>query len=101
VNDNITPVKVTILNNEYLIGCKEDEKEELMLSVDFLNQKIEEQSAKAKNSGNENTAVLVALNITNEHLKLRKENLIISKMIDQRVSQMQEKIDAALSKRPS
>jgi cell division protein ZapA len=98
VSDNITPVKVTILNNDYLIGCKEDEKEELMLSVDFLNNKIAEQNSKVKNSGNENTAVLVALNIANEHLKLQKKNIISSKVRDQRVTQIQAKIDAALSK---
>ena len=98
MNDNMTPVKVTILNNEYLIGCKADEKEDLMLSVDFLNNKIEEQKNKIKNSGNENTAVMAALNIANEHLKLKKENNIISKNIDQRVTQIQAKIDAALSK---
>jgi len=33
VSDNITPVKVTILNNDYLIGCKEDEKEEVQVEV--------------------------------------------------------------------
>ena len=98
MSDNITPVKVTILNNDYLIGCKEDEKEELMLSVDFLNKKIAEQNSKVKNSGNENTAVLVALNIANEHLKLKKKNIISSKVLDQRVTQIQAKIDAALSK---
>ncbi|MGY8845179.1 MAG: cell division protein ZapA [Gammaproteobacteria bacterium] len=98
MSDNITPVKVTILNNDYLIGCKEDEKEELMLSVDFLNNKIAEQNSKVKNSGNENTAVLVALNIANEHLKLKKKNIISSKVLDQRVTQIQAKIDAALSK---
>jgi cell division protein ZapA len=98
VSNNITPVKVTILNNDYLIGCKEDEKEELMLSVDFLNNKIAEQNSKVKNSGNENTAVLVALNIANEHLKLKKKNIISSKVLDQRVTQIQAKIDAALSK---
>ena len=98
MSDDITPVKVTILNNDYLIGCKEDEKEELMLSVDFLNNKIAEQNSKVKNSGNENTAVLVALNIANEHLKLKKKNIISSKALDQRVTQIQAKIDAALSK---
>lgn len=98
MSDGITPVKVTILNNDYLIGCKEDEKEELMLSVDFLNNKIAEQNSKVKNSGNENTAVLVALNIANEHLKLKKKNIISSKALDQRVTQIQAKIDAALSK---
>ncbi len=98
MSDNITPVKVTILNNDYLIGCKEDEKEELMLSVDFLNNKIAEQNSKVKNSGNENTAVLVALNIANEHLKLKKKNIISSKVLDQRVTQIQAKIDAVLSK---
>jgi len=69
-----------------------------MLSVDFLNNKIAEQNSKVKNSGNENTAVLVALNIANEHLKLKKKNIISSKALDQRVTQIQAKIDAALSK---
>ena len=99
MSDGITHVKVTILNNDYLIGCKEDEKEELMLSVDFLNNKIAEQNSKVNNSGNENTAVLVALNIANEHLKLKKKNIISSKALDQRVTQMQAKIDAVLSKK--
>lgn len=98
MSDDITPVKVTILNNDYLIGCKDDEKEELMLSVDFLNSKIAEQNSKVKNSGNENTAVLVALNIANEHLKLKKLNIISSKVLDQRVAQIRAKIDAVLSK---
>ena len=70
-----------------------------MLSVDFLNNKIAEQNSKVNNSGNENTAVLVALNIANEYLKLKKKNIISSKALDQRVTQMQAKIDAVLSKK--
>ena len=67
-----TAVSLSILGKEYLIGCTAEEREDLALSADYLNKKLEEQRRIGKVIGNEKTAIITALNITSDYLKLLK-----------------------------
>jgi cell division protein ZapA len=92
------PVKVTILEKEYLITCEESEKESLRNSADFLNQKMNEMKKGGGVIGSERIAVMTALNITNELLAYKKENQDYTSTIDSTLKRLQNKINDALTR---
>ena len=87
-----TAVSLSILGKEYLIGCTADEREDLALSADYLNKKLEEQRMIGKVIGNEKTAVITALNITSDYLKLLKHNESIQSGVGEGINRIQKKI---------
>ena len=90
------PVKVTILDKEYLIACEEHEKEPLRNAADYLNQKMDEMKKSGGVIGAERIAVMTALNITNELLAYKKENQDYTSTIDSTLKRLQNKINDAL-----
>ena len=87
-----TAVSLSILGKEYLIGCTADERENLAISADYLNKKLEEQRMIGKVIGNEKTAVITALNITSDYLKLLKHNESIQSGVGEGINRIQKKI---------
>jgi cell division protein ZapA len=96
MSKNTSPIKVTILEKEYLIACEESEKESLRSSADFLNQKMNEMKRDGGVIGSERIAVMTALNITNELLAYKKENQDYTSSIDSTLKRLQSKINDAL-----
>lgn len=91
------PVKVTILDKEYLISCTDDEREQLHNAVTFLNVKMQEVKNSGKVIGSERVAVMTALNIAHELLAYRRENDSHANDVDAAVRRLRNKIDAALT----
>jgi cell division protein ZapA len=98
MSDTPKPIKVTILDNDYLVACKGSEEEELLESVKFLNGKIEKQKLSGNMKGDQNIAVMTALNIVNEHLKLKKKNEKASANRDNNLARIESKIQSVLSR---
>jgi cell division protein ZapA len=96
MSKDTAPVKVTILEKEYLIACEESEKESLRSAADFLNQKMDEMKKSGGVIGSERIAVMTALNITNELLAYKKENQDYTSSIDSTLKRLQNKINDAL-----
>ena len=96
-HDSKTAVSVSILGKEYMIGCTPDERENLAISADYLNKKLEEQRMLGKVIGNEKTAIITALNITSDYLKLIKQNESIKLDVGKGISRIQEKIGNILA----
>jgi len=90
------PVKVTILDKEYLISCTDNEREQLNNAVTFLNMKMQEVKNSGKVIGSERVAVMTALNIANELLASKRENDSYTNSIDAAVQRLRNKIDEAL-----
>lgn len=68
------PVKnidVTILDRQYRVACPDDEREELMASVAYLDRKMREIKDSGKIAGADRVAVMAALNITHELLSAK------------------------------
>ena len=86
-----SPMKVTILDKEYLIGCDEAEKESLRQSINYLNQQMAEMKSSGGVIGSERISVMTALNITNELLAYKKLNQ------DYTLKRLQNKINDALT----
>ena len=90
-------VSITLLDKEYIVGCSEDEKSELIASANYLNTKMIEQRDTGTVVGSEKIAVMAALNVTNEYLRMssqsksEKEDYLIN------ISRISEKITKALT----
>lgn len=96
MSKDTSPIKVTILDKEYLIGCEEEEKESLRQSVNYLNQQMADMKNGGGVIGAERIAVMTALNITNELLAYKKENQDYTFKIDSTLKRLQTKINDAL-----
>jgi cell division protein ZapA len=96
MSDNTSPVKVNILDKEYLISCSEDEREQLRTAVDMLNQKMLEMKNSGSVIGTERIAVMTALNMTHELLAYKQKNQVYTSNIDSTLKRLQSKINDAL-----
>lgn len=66
------PVKVTILDREYFVACRDDERTNLLESAAYLNEQMREIRDSGKIVGMDRIAVMAALNITHEMLDSRR-----------------------------
>lgn len=93
---SVDPVKVTILDKEYLIACPEEEKAALMRSAEHLNRRMKEVRDSGKVVGSDRIAVMVALNVTHEMLQARENGEDVSRFVEDRVSILNRRLAAAL-----
>ncbi len=93
---NTSPVKIIILDKEYLIACEEEEREALREAADYLNKQIVATKQGGGVIGSERIAVMTALNITHELLAYKKENQDYTVNIDSTLKRLQNKINNAL-----
>ncbi len=100
MSEDMKPITVSIFDKEYLVGCRENEREALFNSVEYLNRKMIEQRDNGKVIGNERIAVMAALNIANEYLEYRRGKETASSDIDAGISRMLSKITEALGQSP-
>ena len=90
------PVTVNILDREYRIACREDEKECLVASARYLSDRMREIRDSGNIVGVDRVAVIAALNITNELLLEREEHSRERSDTRERIARLAERIDEAL-----
>ena len=92
-----TAVSVRILDKEYFVGCPPDERQDLLDSAEFLNKKMREVRDTGKVVGADRIAVMAALNMANELLRLRKQEAEVQGSVG-RVKHMRERVENALQR---
>ena len=94
---NAKPIRVHILEKEYLIACPDEEREALFASAEFLTDKMKEIRDTGKIVGADRIAVMAALKMAHELLgqKTVKDDYQLD--ISQRIRALQDKIDVALN----
>ena len=90
-------VTVRILEKEYFVSCPQDERADLLDSAEFLNKKMREIRDTGKVVGADRIAVMAALNMANELLRLRKQEAEVQGSVG-RVKQMRERVENALQR---
>jgi len=103
VEDQATTLDVSILGREYRVGCKQSERDELLLAVQLLDRRMREIRDSGKIAGTERIAVMAALNIAHELLQARAGHAgaaapsFDSAGVRRRISAMQSAIDRAMA----
>jgi cell division protein ZapA len=104
MDDHATTLDVSILGREYRVGCKQSERDELLLAVQLLDRRMREIRDSGKIAGTERIAVMAALNIAHELLQAKAGHAgtaagvnFDSTGVRRRISAMQSAIDRAMA----
>ena len=95
-SDEPARVSIRILDKEYFIVCPPAEREDLLQSAQYLNGKMKEIRDTGKVVGFDRLAVIAALNMANELVKLRAQAPQQGGQISTRVGAMRERVERAL-----
>ena len=89
------PVRVKILDHEYLIRGDEDE-EQIQEIAEFVNDKFKEIRDNTEELSEKKTAILAAFNVASEYFQLKKErdNMILD--IQRRAQSLNSQIDTII-----
>lgn len=90
-------IDVTILDRQYRVACPDDERENLMASVAYLDQKMREIKQGGKVSGTDRIAVMAALNIAHELLSSKTGAGFDIAEYKRRMQSMNTMVDEALA----
>ena len=97
MSDRLVRVSVRILEKEYQVACLPEERSELLDSAEFLNGKMRDIRDAGNIVGLDRIAVMAALNLAHELLK-RNRNDAIDSEVSERVREMRERVESALSR---
>lgn len=95
-SDKVKTLDVTILDREFRVACPEDEREELLETVAYLDMKMREVRDTGKIATLERIAIMAALNITHELLTTRLGAGFDMGEFKRRINSMQTAIEATL-----
>lgn len=98
--DKSVPVTVEILDKEYRIACSAHEKEALLASARYLDEKMRDVKSTGKVVGSERVAVMAALNIAHELLQHKFGDHDRNNVIRERLEGLQQRIEVALDESP-
>ena len=97
MTDRTVRVSVRILEKEYQVACLPEERSELLDSAEFLNGKMRDIRDAGNIVGLDRIAVMAALNLAHELLK-RGRSEATQGDTGQRIRQMRERVESALSR---
>ena len=97
-DDRVTRVSVRVLDREYQVACPAEERSDLLDSAEYLDAKMREVRDTGKVVGLDRIAVISALNIANELIKMRHNGGTLDGDLCARLRGMRERVEAALEK---
>lgn len=91
------PISVSILDRDYQVACKPEEREALRAAASLLDDRMRE----IKKSGNlmslERIAVMAALNMADELVKQQALDRQRSERVDSRIRKLADQLEGALT----
>ena len=94
----VARISVRILEKEYFVACPYEERSDLLDSAEFLNSKMREVPDSGKVVGLDRIAVIAALNLANELIKVRKHGTVVEGDLGARLKSLRERVETALAK---
>ncbi len=91
---------VRILEKEFRVGCAAEQEPALREAALYLDKQMRTIRQTGRVIGTERIAVMAALNIANELLKLKNNPLAAGETFFERIRLLQEKIDGAIKATP-
>ena len=94
--DQHARVSVRILEKEYFVSCPYEERSALLDSAEYLNARMREIRDSGKVVGLDRIAVMVALNLANELLRLKDRDARADNETLNRVRALRERVESTL-----
>lgn len=94
--DSSRPLSVRILEKEYFVSCAAEERTELLDSAELLNTRMKEIRDSGKIVGLDRIAVMAALNLAHEVIKLRARDQGSEQDAAHKLRNLRERVEAAL-----
>jgi cell division protein ZapA len=91
-------VSVRILEKEYFVACPHDERAALLDAAELLNGRMREIRDTGKVVGLDRIAVMAALNLANELLRVRDQEAKVTTQAVVRVRAARERAESALAR---
>jgi cell division protein ZapA len=91
-------VSVRIMEKEYVVACPYEERSALLDAAEFLNTRMREIRDSGKVVGLDRIAVMAALNLAHEFLKVRDHESKVDSGAGHRVRALRERVEGALGK---
>jgi cell division protein ZapA len=96
--ERIARVSVRLLDREYQVACPSEERSDLLDSAEYLDGKMREIRDSGKVVGLDRIAVIAALNLANELIKVRKNGTVVEGDLGARLKSLRERVESALEK---
>jgi cell division protein ZapA len=96
MSNSFAHVNVRIMEKEYQVSCKADERAELLDSAELLNVRMRDIRESGKVTGLDRIAVMAALNMANELLRHRGQDEALESDTAVRLQAMRERVESAL-----
>jgi len=93
-------VNISIMGRDFSVACPPHEQEDLLEAARYLDRNMKDIQKTGKIIGAERCAIMAALNITNDLLKLQKASAGQEDM-ERRLSNLQSRIDEVLQEAES
>ena len=90
-------ISVSILDRDYQFTCPDDEREALKAAALFLDEKLRETKSTGNLMALERIAVMTALNLSDELLKLRAMDQRRQEQVDSKIRMLADELDDALN----
>lgn len=97
MSERMTRVSVRILEKEYQVACPMEERSDLLDSAEYLNSKMREIRDAGNVVGLDRIAVMAALNLANELLKIRNRDQAVQNDVGARIRTMRERVETTLA----
>ena len=94
----MTRVSVRLLDREYQVACTAEERGELLDSAEYLDARMREVRESGKVVGIDRIAVISALNIAHELIRLRRNGTEVDSDIGAKLRTLRERVESALEK---
>ena len=83
------------MGRDFAVACLEEEQENLLAAARYLDKNMKDIQKTGKIIGTERCAIMAALNITNDLLKLKNSTLDQNR-VESKLNSLQERIDEVL-----
>jgi cell division protein ZapA len=98
MNDRTARVSIRILEKEYQVACPIEERTDLLDAAEYLNGKMREIRDSGSVLGLDRIAVVAALNLANELLKLKKVGVDVDVDMVDRMRHLRERVETAITR---
>ena len=98
MNQKSKTLDVTIMSRTYKVACSDEERNALLSAVAYLDRKMSEIKSAGRVASAERIAVMAALNLAHELLRLRGRGESADTDVSQKIRQLRERVETALSR---